>query len=366
MKVLLTGAFGNVGQSALQALLAEGHTVRCFDLPSRANRRTARRYERAVGRGRVRGAIEFAWGDLRAADDVAAAVAGQDAVVHLAFIIPKLSATGIQSERQPDLAYAINVGGTRNVIASAQAQARPPRLIFSSSVHVYGPTQHLAPPRTATETPNPQEHYARHKVLCEGLVRDSGLQWAIFRFGVVFPLAIRPDPGMFDVPLDNRLEYVHTRDVGVAIAHGVASDEIWGRILLIGGGAACRHVFADVAAGVLEELGVGMLPAEAFNTVPFAMDWLDTEESQRLLHYQTRTFADYRRDMRALLGPRRALVRLFQPTVRAYLLAQSSHYRRAQAAAGRRRDRLSLWAAEMNAAIVLWWRQMLGVGRRLP
>ena len=43
MKVLLTGAFGNVGQSALEALLAEGHTVRCFDLPNRANLRTARR-----------------------------------------------------------------------------------------------------------------------------------------------------------------------------------------------------------------------------------------------------------------------------------------------------------------------------------
>ena len=92
---------------------------------------------------------------MRIPDDVLAAVSGQDVVVHLAFIIPTLSATGIQSERQPDLAYAVNVGGTRNLIAAAQEQDRPPRLIFSSSVHVYGPTQHLAPPRTAAETPQP-------------------------------------------------------------------------------------------------------------------------------------------------------------------------------------------------------------------
>ena len=111
---------------------------------------------------------------------------------------------------------------------------------------------------------------------------------------------------------------------------------------------------------------MGMLPAEAFGTVPFAMDWLDTAESQRLLRYQTRSFDDYRRDLRALLGPRRALLRLLRPTVRAHLLAQSPYYRRAQSAAGRRRDRFSLWAAEMNAAIVLWWRQMLGMGRHLP
>ncbi len=362
MKVLLTGAFGNVGQSALHELLAAGHTVRCFDLPSRANLRSARYYARRHG-----SQVEFTWGDLRSRDDLAAAVAGQEVVVHLAFIIPKLSATGIQSEREPELAYAVNVEGTRHLIDAARAQARPPRFIFSSSVHVYGATQHLAPPRTIEEPVHPQEHYARHKVICEELVRASGLEWAILRFGVVFPFSIRPDPEMFEVPLDNRLEYVHTRDVGVAIAHAVASEEIWGKLLLIGGGANCRHVYSEVAQGVLEELGVGMLPATAFGTVPFAMDWLDTEESQRLLHYQSRTFADYRRDMRALFGPRRALVRLFRPAVRAHLLAQSTHYRRAQDAAGRRRDRLSLWAAEMNAAIAIWWRQLLGArGPRLP
>lgn len=32
MNVLLTGAFGNIGQSALDELLERGHTVRCFDL----------------------------------------------------------------------------------------------------------------------------------------------------------------------------------------------------------------------------------------------------------------------------------------------------------------------------------------------
>ena len=41
---------------------------------------------------------------------------------------------------------------------------------------------------------------------------------------------------------------------------------------------------------------------------PFATDWLDTAESQRLLRFQTRTLDDYVRDMSRLLGPRRVLV----------------------------------------------------------
>jgi heterodisulfide reductase subunit A-like polyferredoxin len=34
MKVLLTGAFGNIGESTLIALLERNHTVTCFDIDS--------------------------------------------------------------------------------------------------------------------------------------------------------------------------------------------------------------------------------------------------------------------------------------------------------------------------------------------
>lgn len=54
MKVLLTGAFGNLGTHTLRELLAQGHTVRCFDVATEANRRQARR---AKGDFEVDGAI---------------------------------------------------------------------------------------------------------------------------------------------------------------------------------------------------------------------------------------------------------------------------------------------------------------------
>lgn len=318
MNILITGAFGNIGQSTLEELLRRGHRVRCFDLQTKANERIARRYGNR---------IEIVWGDLRRPEDVARAVEGQDVVVHLAFIIPKLSATGIESEKQPDLAYQVNVEGTRNLIAAMKSQIRPPRLIFSSSMHVYGRTQDQPPPRRADDPVNPVEHYSRHKVLCEQMIRESGLEWVIMRFGAAFPIAIRLDPGMFDVPLNNRIEFVHTRDVGVAIANAVDHPEVWGKVLLIGGGPRCQFYYREIVERVLEAMGVGMLPEEAFSTIPFPADWLDTTESQRLLRYQQRTLDDYIKDMVAALGFRRHLIRVFRPLIRWWLLRQSPYWK---------------------------------------
>ena len=321
MKVLLTGAFGNVGTSTLHELLKRGHTVRCFDLDTRSNRKAARRLDERV---------EVVWGDLRRPEDVAAAVRNQDVVVHLAFIIPKLSATGVQSEERPDWAWEVNVGGTRNLLAAMKALERPPAILFASSYHIYGRTQEQAPPRRVTDPPQPIEHYAHHKVECERMVRASGLRWAVFRLAAALPISIKLDPGMFDVPLDNRIEFVHTRDVGTAIANAVDNELVWGKVLHIGGGPRCQYYYREIVERILGAMGVGMLPEEAFSRVPFPTDWLDTKESQELLHYQQRDLDDYVRDMLALIGYKRYFISLFRPLVRRRLLARSPYYREAQ------------------------------------
>jgi nucleoside-diphosphate-sugar epimerase len=291
--------------------------VRCFDLRTQSAERTARR---------LGDEVEVVWGDLRRPEDVAAVVEGQSMVVHLAFIVPKLSATGVESEKRPDWARAINVDGTQNVIDACRAQAVPPRLIFSSSVHVYGHTQHLLPPRTTNDPVQPIEHYARHKVECEERVRASGLEWSILRFAAAMPIAIKMDPGMFDVALDTRMEFAHTRDVGLAVANAAASDAVWGKLLLIGGGPRCQYYYREIVQRILDAVGVGMLPEAAFSTKPFATDWMDTAESQRLLHYQQRDLGDYIRDMERLLSARRVLVRAFRPLVRYALVRRSPYF----------------------------------------
>jgi UDP-glucose 4-epimerase len=322
MNVLLTGAFGNIGISTLEELLRRGHAVRCFDVKSRLNRKIARRY---------RDRVEVKWGDLRNPREVAAAVEGQEVVIHLAFVIPKMSHTGVESEARPEWSREVNVGGTGNLLNALKALPSAPRILFTSSYHVYGRTQHLLPPRLVSDPVRPTEHYSHHKVLCEQMVRGSGLPWTILRLSATLPLRLQLDPGMFDVPLNNRMEFTHTRDVAVAIANALESEQVWGQLWLIGGGLPCQYTYREIVSRSLSAIGVGMLPEEAFGTIPFATDWVDTVESQRVLNYQERDLDDYLQEMKPTLGFRRHLVRMFRPLVRRWLLGKSEYYSRARA-----------------------------------
>jgi nucleoside-diphosphate-sugar epimerase len=319
-RILVTGAFGNLGLHTLKELLQRGHRVTAFDLDSRRNRQAARR---------LGPALRTVWGDIRRRETIAPAAAGQDVVIHLAALIPHLSVTGMKSEEHPQLAEQVNVGGTRALLDALQGQPNPARLILGSSLHVYGHTQHLPPPRRADDPVNPVEHYARHKVEKERMAKESGLRWSIFRFAAALPLRLILDRGMFEVPPGNRIEYVFAPDVALALANGVESEAIWGRTLLIGGGPRCQFVYRDLMNRILETAGVGPFPDQAFTTVPYSTDWLDTEESQRLLNYQRHTLEDYLGELRARLGGWQRVATALRPLVRWWLLRQSPFYARA-------------------------------------
>ncbi len=328
MRVLLTGAFGNIGGHTLAALLDEGHQVRCFDISSRGNRRLAKRLARRHG-----DRIDVVWGDLRSRDDVARAVAGQEAIVHLAFIIPKQSCVAGDIDADPEWAREINVEGTRHLLEEAKRLPVPPRFLFASSVAVYGLTKHLSPPRRADEQVNPVDAYGRHKVACEEMVRSSGLPWTVLRLGAALPMRITNLKAMFDVPLDTRIEFVDPRDAARAFARGVGESSAIDRTLLIGGGKRCQFIYGEMVRRILEAAGVGVLPADAYTSDPFYTDWLDTGPSQALLQYQRHDLEDYARAMRRKLGLGWVLARVFRPLVQRGLLRRSPYWRQARVAA---------------------------------
>ena len=57
MKILLTGAFGNVGTSTLAELVKRNNIIRCFDVPTRKNKRTARKFKK------YRNKLDIVWGE---------------------------------------------------------------------------------------------------------------------------------------------------------------------------------------------------------------------------------------------------------------------------------------------------------------
>lgn len=313
-RVLLTGAFGNVGRSFLREVAGRGHEVTTFDLPTRANRRHARR-----------AGVAARWGDVREPGDVRAAVRGHDVVVHLAAIIPP------GSDRDPERAEAVNVGGTVNVIDAARAEGAI-RIVHASSLALFGPTQHLTPPRTLDDPIRPTDPYTNHKAACEALLGESGLDITILRFGAVIPLEVLGtiDPLMFEVPLTDRIEFVHTWDVGLALVHAIEREDVSGRTFLIGGGRRCQLYQRELVAKPLEALGIGMLPDTAFGTTPYHTDWLDTTDSQAVLAYQRYSFDDYVEHMLDAVGWRRHAIPLARPLARWWLLRGSPYYRRAR------------------------------------
>jgi nucleoside-diphosphate-sugar epimerase len=318
-RILVTGAFGNIGRNTVDALLAANHQVRALrNGITKETRELSRRWGDRV---------EAVDGDMRQPESLAAAVRGVDAVIHLAFIIPPASIA------DPAGARAVNVDGTRNLLEAVRSHVPQARFLFASTLDVFGHTSHLPPPRRVTDPVSATDDYSRHKIECEQLVRESGLTWGILRFADVPPIVLRgPVPIMFEIPLAQRIEAIHPRDAGLAAARAVTHDETWGRIWLIGGGASCQLTYGEYLRRFFAAMEMGPpLPERAFSTRPYCTDWLDSDDSQRTFQYQRATFDDIIADVAALLGWRRPLARLVRPLVRRHMLSLSKYYRASSA-----------------------------------
>jgi len=317
MKVLLTGALGNVGRYTVDALLEEGHDVVALDLESPRARKAASQLDERV---------HVAWGDLTDAALLGAALEGVEAVVHLAAILPP------NVEKAPDLARRVNVGATCSLIEHMEASPTARRLVFASSQGVFGDIQDREPPLRVETPVSPTDEYGRQKVACEQAIRQSRLHWSILRLAVAVPTRLIGAPhdprSGFEASADGRVEFIHPADAGMAFARAVACEEAIGKILYIGGGERCRMINHEFYNELMSAIGIGFVPAEAFvrtETPRFPGDWLDTEESQRLLQYQKRGLSDLKADLRRNLGVVAPLIRLLRPVVTWFLLRGSPY-----------------------------------------
>ncbi len=286
-----------------------------FDVPSRHNRRVARRFA---------GRVETVWGDIRSAEDVAACVERCDAIVHNAGILAPAS------ERHPELAHAVNVVGTRHLIDAMQKQSDPPVIVFSSSLSVCGPRKPGGPPLTASDPAIPTDHYTSHKADCERRLQASDLPFVIFRIGVsvgpnATPRDVSPDVLrlLFSIDPDTRLEWVHPEDVALAQVRAINTPAAFGKILMIGGGEGCQLTFRELYGAMFDATGVGLFPREAYAKGPYYCDWLDTSESQALLRYQQTSFDDFIGELAHASRRSRPWVRTFAPMIRRLMLRYS-------------------------------------------
>ncbi len=210
--ILLTGATGSVGIEALRELIRrqDRYHIRIFSLDTPQERKIIQPFADYV---------EIIRGDLRNPDDVRRAVSGVDVVLHVAAIIPPLA------DHKPQLAHDVNVGGTRNLLAAMQTQQHPPRLIFTSSISVYGdrindPFIRVGDPLS----PSDGDEYARTKIQAEEIVQTSGMVWSIFRLCGILTPKLKVQPLMFHMPLETALEWCHNSDAGLALVNSIENE----------------------------------------------------------------------------------------------------------------------------------------------
>jgi nucleoside-diphosphate-sugar epimerase len=159
-RVLITGSSGLIGTGVREALLSMGVEISGLDLK----------------------AFGSECGDVRDPGRVNAAIEGCDGILHLAAV-----SRVIWGERDPELCWATNVGGLRNVLDSARLRKNSPWVVFASSREVYGQPAML--PVTEDASLNPVNIYGRSKVEGERLVEEArrqGLRASVIRLSNVY------------------------------------------------------------------------------------------------------------------------------------------------------------------------------------
>lgn len=104
-------------------------------------------------------------GDL---SEVPGVLDGADLVFHLAAVVSG------EAERDFDLGMRVNLHATMALLEAARGQPTPPRLVFASSIAVFGGTDAQPLPDIITDTtlPTPQSSYGTQKFIGEQLVAD--------------------------------------------------------------------------------------------------------------------------------------------------------------------------------------------------
>ncbi|MBT9313887.1 NAD-dependent epimerase/dehydratase family protein [Leptothoe spongobia] len=121
MKALVTGANGFTGSHLVQLLVAQGNDVvglvrRTSDLSRLADLD-----------------VQLVYGDITNADALNQAMADVDVVFHIAACVDLGIVDAARMER-------VNVEGTRTVLTAIRAQPNPPKLVYCSTIGIYGDT----------------------------------------------------------------------------------------------------------------------------------------------------------------------------------------------------------------------------------
>jgi nucleoside-diphosphate-sugar epimerase len=306
---LLNGVSGNIGIDVFQELLSKQNNInlRLFVRGSKKNKKLFKPYKEQ---------IEIIWGGILDYKAAKRAVQNQDIIIHMAGIIPP------ECYKDNEYTYKVNVIGTKNILKASKELKKPPKIIYTSSIVVYGDRLENQLIKV-DDRPSPNDIYGLTKLHAESLIRKSGLEYVILRLSYcVSTRILKMTPLLFLMPLETKVEIIHTKDVAIAIANAITHKEVWNRTFLLGGGEECRIVFRTHANDLFEILGFGrdFLPEDAFEKDGFNCGYYENTEAQNLLKFQHHNLEDFYEEVREWIGFKRHFVPLVKWFVKKYLL----------------------------------------------
>lgn len=314
IRVLLTGASGGVGHEVLRQLHSSGkYKITVFDLKSSTAVKLFAKYKSEV---------EIIYGDISKKEDLKTACVEKDVVIHLAAVIPPLA------DERPKLAYTVNVTGTENLINALEEYSPGAFLIYSSSISVYG--DRVADPNIRVSdplTPSPRDEYALTKIEAERLIKQSALDWTIFRLCAIMGRH-KISKLMFHQPLNTSFEIATLEDSARAFVHAINHQaELSGKTFNLGGGAACRTTYDEFLKRSFDIAGLRKFDfaPESFADKNFHCGfYADGDELEDILHFRKDTMDSYYEKEKAKVpAALKLLVSLLSRPIKRYLQNQS-------------------------------------------
>ncbi|RLD75279.1 MAG: NAD(P)-dependent oxidoreductase, partial [Bacteroidetes bacterium] len=249
----------------------------------------------------------------------------KDFIIHLAAIIPPLA------DDEPELSYRVNTTGTQNLIRNLEELSPDCFFLYSSSISVYG--DRLKTPLIEVEdslSPSEGDEYAKTKIKAEQIIRNSKLDWSIFRLAAIM-VNHKVSKLMFHQPLATSFEIATPEDTARAFVNAIGNKQLVSKKTFnLGGGKNCRTTYKDFLSRSFSISGLGKLnfPKNTFAEKNFHCGFYhDGDDLENILRFGNDTLESYFEKEKLKISLwKKTLTSIFKNQIKNHLLKQSEPY----------------------------------------